>query len=290
MNNIKKFMGIVAVGGLVVSLGTVAFAGTPFRSAGAQTTIASESEGMNMLRSSVKGRMGSLNDESGVNQRGPGGKFGKGGGYQQGLNFDTTALETAGLITSDQATAINNLIAEKATTRDAERATIVNMTPEERQAFFETKVNVIRTTLQEELVSNNILTQDELDKIQAYMRAERLEQRQTELVTVLAPFIADSTISQEKSDEILAYMATLQVKHQAEKEAIEGKTAEEIKAYFDSHTKINPLDSMVTDNVITQAQADALTSVLCSGMYKGQDRQGGNGFRGINQEVDSTDL
>ncbi|PKM94880.1 MAG: hypothetical protein CVU84_08115 [Firmicutes bacterium HGW-Firmicutes-1] len=267
-SKIKTAIGIIAVGTLVVSLGTGAFAGTHSRNG---LGVGNQMNGLIKDSTSDQSTRGLRKEGTRLN----------GFGARQGRNlkgvegcgslFDTDTLVAAGLITSTQATAIKDLISDKEAERLAERQEIESMTQEERQVYFENKGNTVRINLQEELVSNNILTQDEMDKIEAYMQAERLEQHQTELSTALESFVTNNTITQAKADEILAYMKDIRVKNQLEMDALKGKTADEIKEYFDAQQpKVDPLTSLVTDNVITQAQADALSSVFHKGPHGGR--------------------
>ncbi|PKM52657.1 MAG: hypothetical protein CVV02_00545 [Firmicutes bacterium HGW-Firmicutes-7] len=270
--NLKAAIGIIAVGSLVVSLGTGAFAGTQFRR--------SAPDGDTQMNVSAKA---STEDESTLrlrgegkrlNQNGFGNKAGRGvmggaGGY--GTLFDTDALETAGLITTAQATEINDFISKHEAERLELRQQLESMTQEERQIYFDNQINVVRVNLQEELVSNNILTQNELDMIQEYMQDQRLTQHQTKLSTGLEAFVTDGTITQDEADEIVAYMSDVREQHQEEMAELKGKTAEEMKEYFElQESKGNLLTIMVNDNVITQTQADALATVLCQGSKGGR--------------------
>ena len=83
---------------------------------------------------------------------------------------------------------------------------------------------------------------------------------QTNLKAKLATLVTAGTITQDQSDKILATFAQEQVTRAAEFAKIKAMTKTERQAYMQTlkGKRVNPMSQLVTDEVLTQAQADAI--------------------------------
>lgn len=82
--------------------------------------------------------------------------------------------------------------------------------------------------------------------------------------TTLDQLVKDGTITQNKADEIKAYIDKTQKEREALREKMENMTLKEIRQYMqDNVGKLqNPLDQLVTDGVITQEQVKAFQEAM----------------------------
>lgn len=253
----KKTIGVVAASALALtlSLGSLTAFAVESNAAAAGTTTTTTTEAAVGRRGVAQdGRLaakGMGQDRMTMKQGGRmGGREEKG---SKGM-MDTAALVTEGLITQAQETSINELMATKEAERTAERATVSAMTQEERKAYFEAKQLETRTPLLEELVTTGVLTQDEVDLIQAFHNETRIATMTEKVTENLATFVTDGTLTTADVDAVIAYLA-------AQEPQEKGKPADgEIAA-----EKVNPFDEMVTAGILTQTQADAIKGSMGRG-------------------------
>jgi hypothetical protein len=145
----------------------------------------------------------------------------------------------------------------------------------------------------EALVSNGTVTQAQADAIVGALGVKGAKGQGkgymgNGLATKLDSLVTAGTITEAEKTKILAYIEEKQVALQAEKEKVKAMTEEERKAYFadKTKTKVNILEQLVTDKIITQAQADAIAEAMPGKGAKGF--KGNNGQRGFKQNTQQT--
>lgn len=262
---LKRVISILTATTIMVGLSTTAFAMNNERLKQATTTTAGSVTTKTKVTSTTTQAGIQTSDFEGNGMKGGhGGHGGKDAIGGKGAKLDTAALQSAGLLTSAQAKAIDALIA----THEANEAT--HKTNQTTGASFTTTaaIGTGHTSIAQEIVNNKILTQAEMDKITAYLVAQRAANEAAELKTALAPFVTDKTITQAEADAIIAYMNTYEAKEAAARATVTTTTSA-VKTL-----PVNPLTAMVTDKIITQAQADALVGVIGHGGHGNHDGKG----------------
>lgn len=80
------------------------------------------------------------------------------------------------------------------------------------------------------------------------------------LKTKLDELVKASTITQEQADKITAYLSQFETEKKAEMDKVKDMTEEERKAFFEQNikTKTDIFAKLVSDGIITQEQADAI--------------------------------
>lgn len=234
-----------------------------------------------------------------VEGKGFGGHGHRGGGFgQKGLgNFQANLdqLVTDGVITQAKADEIKTFLEKQAKERQAEFDKIRAMTPEERKAEMEKKresnKDKPRIGLFEELVSNNILTQAEADKIKDVQQAQQKQERAAKLTAAIDTVVKAGTITEAQGEKIVAALDAAEAERDALRVKLEAMTKEERQQYCEENkdTKhTNPLEALITAGTITEDQAKALYAAM--GPQKGEmggkmdghrgGPRGDNGFRG----------
>lgn len=183
----------------------------------------------------------------------------------------------AGTITQDQEDKIISYMKEKADARKAERDKVKNMTDAERKAYFQQKKTEKKSTIFEDLVSQNIISQSQADTISKSLPLNKGRHnkgkfngfKKSNRVTVLKPkldsLVKAGTITQDQEDKIISYMKEKADARKAERDKVKNMTDAERKAYFEqkkSETKPNFLKDLVSQNIISQSQADAIGKLL----------------------------
>ncbi|WP_432666401.1 hypothetical protein R9X47_08630 [Wukongibacter baidiensis] len=180
-----------------------------------------------------------------------------------------------GTITEDDASEILDFVNEKTEERKAEFEKIKDMTEEERKAYFEEN-RPEKRNLTENLVEEGIITQEQADEIKELFPKHRKQsgekkgfdgdhvQRQEKLAEVLEKIVEDGTLSQDKADKILSFINAKEDERKAEFEKTKDMTREEKKAYFEENRpqKGNLLDELVEEEIITQDEADTLSTIF----------------------------
>ncbi|MGK0468366.1 hypothetical protein [Clostridium sp.] len=203
--------------------------------------------------------------------------------------------ETKDAMTSDEKTAA--ITALKAT-KDAEKAKLNAMTVTERQAYM--KVNKpVKDNIITELVTANLLTQDQATKIQATIPQKNKGgkykgEQGNPLVSVLKTQVTAGTITQAEADQATAVLKTkedtkkaemiaqkatkdamtsaektaaitaLKTTKDAEKTKLNAMTVTERQAYMEANkpAKENIFTNLVTDGILTQDQADKIQASM----------------------------
>jgi Tfp pilus assembly protein PilP len=182
-------------------------------------------------------------------------------------------LVAAGTITQSSADKIQTYIAEQQTAAKAEMDKVKSMTEAERKAYFESKKSDItqKHDLLSTLVEKGIITQTEADTVKAAhqanrdaQRVEQQAQQQENRISALNKLVESNVITAEQVTKINEFISTKQAAREAEMEKVKAMTQEERTAYLKNNVenKTNMLSQLVTDNVLTQEQADAIQKVL----------------------------
>ena len=264
-DTMKRFIGGLMIGGLLLGGGGFALASTTDTGAGTATNAANSIGG----------------------PRVPG---------MKGLNSDLMlsvldSLVSAGTINQTQADQIiakeKDLVAEHESMKEkmnSMKETIKNMTQAERDAYREQN-KPARVDAFTQLVNDGIITQAQADSIRAAFEEKMAAQRQENLSTALNGLVEKNVINSDQSTAILNKLTEIQTARQAQMEATKGMTKEQRQAYFEANKpeKVNPLAELVTAGTITQAQADEIAKVIPfsggkgMGMHQGRTN-GGGGF------------
>jgi len=180
-----------------------------------------------------------------------------------------------GTITEDDASEILDFVTEKTAERKAEFQKTKDMTEEERKTYFEEN-KPKKGNLAEDLIDEGIITQEQADEITKLLPKQGKHlggrkdfdgdhtQRQEIMTEVLDKIVEDGTLSQEKADKILNFINEKEEERKAEFEKTKDMTREERKAYFKENKpqRSNLLDALVEEGIITQDEADELSSIF----------------------------
>jgi hypothetical protein len=274
----KSLVGIMTTGALILTIGSGFFGLSNIRTYAASTTedtvIGSDIKSLkgkgkyeNTFKAAAigkeengkQGRMGKAGESSDDRQK---------GGLENQKSFDTSVLVEEGLLTEDQSDEILAFIEEKQADsqeeRAAEKEALESMTQEERKAYFEEKRSEMESedesvdekeSLMDQLVSEGILTQDEVDAIVEYNQEKGQEQRESSIRTKLASLVTDGTLSTTNLDDIIDYFNALEPQEKVKPDADQDLTE-----------RISPFDQMVSESIITQDQADAIELLMSPNM------------------------
>ena len=258
----KKVLGSVLIGGLLLSLGGIAMAGTT-------------EDALNSASKTIKA--GFFKSQG---MRGPGVKAPA--AMQANLKTKLGTLVTAGTITQTKADAII--------------------------AAFVKKQEVRKTNPLSELVTAGVITQAECDAIAKIMPQRGPDGRnqkgrgmvrgfvdsakmQALLKANLAKLVTAATITQAQSDKIVATCAQEQATRAAEFVKIKAMTKIERQQYIQANQgkakPVNPLNKLVTDGSLTQAQADAIFKTMPK-KGPGPNGKNGKGFKGGRYQKSAT--
>lgn len=201
----------------------------------------------------------------GLGERGP--------GMGNNLTSDVlTELVSNGTLTQAQSDQLQALITEQNQERKAEAEKMNNMTAEERQALRESnKDKGEKTDLLTEAVNQDIITQEIADTIRETMQATAKEKQQTDMNTTLAALVDKGTITSAQSDAIIEQFNNIEEQFASQKDKFKNMTQEERQSYMEQNKpeKVQPLQALIDDGTLTQAQADAVAKVLPGGGFGG---------------------
>lgn len=219
-----------------------------------------------------------------VSQKDKGGRghaFKKGEGKQDsGLKTQLDSLVKAGTITQEQEDKIVSYFKEKQSAMKAEMDKVKAMSEDERKAYMEQKKADRKAQgkvdMFKDLVAQNIITQEQADAItksfQESMK-ERIKQgeekQKTGLKTQLDKLVTAGTITQEQEDKITNYLKQKQDERKTEMDKIKAMSEADRKAYMEqkkaekkSAEKTDVLKELVSQNIISQDQADAISKLF----------------------------
>ncbi|MZQ76359.1 MAG: hypothetical protein GT589_09445 [Peptoclostridium sp.] len=248
----KAVLGTV-IAGLMLSSGAMAFAASDSTSTDtkASTTVAAahvqKSDGM------------------------PGMGYGRGGHeadmglFGPNAKASLDALVSNEIISQSTADKITSFIEAQRTERQSELEKFKNMTADERKAYFEEKNNNGEKpdSILEQLVSEGILTQAQVDKIKDSNEQAMLDKQKEQLQAL----VDKGTLTSGDVDKIIEYMSAQREEREAEMDKIKNMSEDERKAYFEdkrssSEKPVGMLEQMVEDDILTQEKADAVKSVF----------------------------
>lgn len=138
-----------------------------------------------------------------------------------------------------------------------------------------------RTDFFNELVTNKIITQAKADALKVNQEAQRSAQMQKDLTASIKTLVTDKTLTQDQADKITVAITSDKTAEQAAMKADKAKVAAmteaQRKTFMDSQkaNDVDPLKALVTNETITQAQADKVNALL---------PQGGKGHGGPGQD------
>jgi 3'-phosphoadenosine 5'-phosphosulfate sulfotransferase (PAPS reductase)/FAD synthetase len=258
----KKVVSSFIIGGLLLSLGGIAIAGTT-------------EDAINSANKTVKSGYSKFFGDKGM--RGRGAKAPA--NMQANLKTKLTTLVNAGTITQTKADAIIAAITKDQAATKAEMEKIKAMTPSERQASRKT-ANKARVNPISKLVADGVITQADADAIMPQRGfgqdgrggrgpgmgkgAPDPAKAHADLKTKLGTLVTAGTLTQAKAEAIIAAITKEQVATKAEMEKIKAMTPAERQASRKTANKarVNPISQLVTDRVLTQADADAIAKVM----------------------------
>jgi hypothetical protein len=212
----------------------------------------------------------------------PGGR-----GHGPGMDLNLATLVKNGVITSTESTAIQTKIDALDASRKAEMDKVKAMTKTERDAYFKTnQTNKFeKTGLLATLVNEKIISSDKASAIRTAMQALRQQEQQTRITEGLSGLVDKGTITSAQSEIILTKLEAQHTARQAKMDKVKAMTETERNAYFKANPpeKANLLADLVTAGTITQAQAEAVKTVIGGpgGAQKGDRGHGGPPGRGM---------
>ena len=264
---VTALVGSIVIVGLLVSVGGTVIAqstSTASTSLVTQTQASTQGQDRTMHRGGVrdgqmsKGKLGVLPEAE--------------------LQAVLASMVKLGAITQSESDKVTAFIKAQQTSMEAEKAKVDDMTQAERKTYFEQKKATAekKMDLLSQLVSNGIITQVKADAIKVKMQEAQKASREQDIKTQLEGLIQKKTITLEQVDKILVYMDKQEANRKAEMAKVRAMTQTEREQYFAAHPKSeNNLSSeLVTAGILTQTQAEAVSSVLDRG-------HGHNGMRGI---------
>ena len=204
---------------------------------------------------------------------------GKGMGDRAILSQTTLdQLVKDGTITQNKADEIKAYIDKTQKEREALREKMENMTLKEIRQYMQDNEGKLQNPL-DQLVTDGLITQEQVDAFQKAMRIEAQKQNQQRISDRLKTLVDKGTITQEQSDKIVEKLEAVQKEHLALDEKMKDMTPEERRQYVqDNNIKLqDPISQLVADGTITQDQAEDIGKSLFG--HKGF-MGGHKGFKG----------
>ncbi|AKA67180.1 hypothetical protein [Clostridium scatologenes] len=189
------------------------------------------------------------------------------------LKTELDKLVTAGTITADEETKILDFQKQKATEKKAEMEKIKGMTADQRKAYFAANPKQ-KTDLFTELVNANIVTQAQADAIKAALPQKQVKHNENKsqkgIKAQLDKLVTAGTITADEETKILDFQKQKAAERKAEMEKVKGMTADQRKDYFAANPKqkTDLFAELVSSNIITQAQADAIKATFPQKAHK----------------------
>jgi len=226
---------------------------------------------------------------SGNAKAGPAGWCGKMAPGPKNFNSETMQSVLNSLVASNQLTQAqaDQILARQQqlqTERQQQREQMKDKTQAEREAVREQK-QASRVNLLTQLVSEGVITQEQVDAIQAAMQEQRKTAQQERIGSALSGLVEKQVINSEQATAIQNKLSEMQSARQAEMGKIRDMTPEQRREYMKDNRPADPLAELVAAGVLTQEQADQIhhamgRSAPGNGMLKGQGMHRGQGNAG----------
>jgi urease accessory protein UreF len=229
----KKVMAGIVAGGMALSAGSIALAGTP--KGATQNKAACEAK----------------HSKEGFD------KCAKKDPLKPALD----KLVKAGTLTQEKEDKIISYMDQKEADRKAEMDKVKDMTEEQRKAYFEKNKEKKKLDIFTDLVNQGIITRSEAQAI----KNEIPKFYRNGMREHLDNAVKSGTITQEEENKIIAYMEKKHDQRKAEKEKIKDMTEEQRKAYFENkrtEKRGNFFDELVSQGILTKDKADALKNQI----------------------------
>jgi polyhydroxyalkanoate synthesis regulator phasin len=194
---------------------------------------------------------------------------------QDNMTNKLNALVSAGTITQDQAATIEKYFTTAESNMKADFEKIKSMSADQRSAYFkQMKANRINPLAQ--MVKDGVITQQQSDAIAKALHPgagsdKNAAKGTNRIQKELAKLVANNTISQQQADSIQVYAQKAIVSLKANFANIKSMSPQDRIAAIQKMQAAGKdlLNQLVTNNVITQAQADAITKYFSSRSHIG---------------------
>lgn len=207
----------------------------------------------------------------------PGPKNSDSGNMQSVLD----SLVASNRLTQAQADQILARRQQLQTERQQQKQQMKDKTQAEREALREQK-QPDRVNLLTQLVNEGVITQQQVEAIQAAMQEQRQTAQQERIGSVLNGLVEKQAITTEQAAAVQNKLSEMQSARQAEMDKLRDMTPEQRRAYMKENRPADPLSELVTAGVLTQEQADQIQQAMGppapgNGMHKGQGMHRGQG-------------
>ena len=189
------------------------------------------------------------------------------------------SLVASNQLTQAQADQIMARQQQLQTERQQQREQMKDKTPAEREAVREQK-QAGRVNLLAQLVNEGVITQEQVDAIQAARQEQRKTSQQERVGSALSGLVEKQVITNDQAAAVQNKLSEMQRDRQAEMEKLRDMTPEQRRAYMKENQPANPLADLVAAGVLTQEQADQIQKAMGpaasgKGMHRGQGNDGG---------------
>ncbi len=236
----KKIVGVVAIGVLVLALGS---------------GVLADSFQMSKARQ---------------NERAMNGEFKRGMGAERENGKDkieklVNELVEEGNLSEDKGDSILSFIEDKKAEMEAHMEEMKDMTPEERREFIEkNREERPQGGIIEEMVDEGIITEEDGDLIRDKNEENMRELKQTQINNSLSPLVEEGIISQDVIDRFIELDEERHEERKAKFGKMRDMTKEERRDFLKENrgNRVSIIDQMVEEGTITEDQADAIRESL----------------------------
>lgn len=193
---------------------------------------------------------------------------------QQQLSDTLKALVEKGTITQEQYDKIIKQCEDAEKERKTLNEKLDNMTVKDFRQYMQNNQEK-RQNPMEQLVSNGVLTKEQVTAIQKAMTEIAREKNQQRISDGLKALVDKNTITQDQADKILTSLENMQKDRAALSEKIKSMTKEERREYMENNKgKLqDPISQLVAEGTITEDQEKAIQEVVP--LHKGFKGPGG---------------
>lgn len=177
-------------------------------------------------------------------------------------------LVSAGVISQETAAKMNAFAATKNKIIEEEFSRIASMSEQEQAAYYNSESNVFNMTGLEQMVKENVITQQEKDKIDAYYVKEMKQHMEQEIKSTADRYVKENIITQETADNMIRHAreqadftadfpaTVIAITNEVSTEAADGDTDTMVTEF--AFTSVFNLDELVNKNIISKAQKEAI--------------------------------